>query len=170
MGIGALTELPLNPGAARVGLHLSPGELAQVGEIMLLWGACENFLGNSLGIVFGIPFPARQDFVDALGFGRKVDLIHGRLRDDAALGRLTAELNYAKQNYRPERDTLAHGSALGDGDGAVRIEAVAKPRVVEPATLGRAVERAQFAASISMELNGRLSGVAWPLPTMPRPD
>jgi hypothetical protein len=142
-------------------LGLTEEQLAQVGRVMLLWGAAEFHVSAALCSFAGLAEPMRDDLINSIGFSRKVDLLK-KHSPQAQFRELIDELKHAATNFKPERDTLAHGMAwpaIGPLPGAV--VAVAKKREVDPSELQRIVDRAAFTAMVAMELNIRTKGQDW---------
>lgn len=131
---------------------ITEAELATIARIVLLWGSHEQDVGTIVSVGLEIPKAASAALVQALGYGRKVDLACGVLRAHRKrdLSSLAQDLAFVKQSLRPERDTLVHGAfGLWTDDAWVRN--LSKDRFVSFDDLRDVYRRAEFARYVSQE-------------------
>lgn len=158
-----------DPGRSVHMFNVPTKDLALVGEIVLLWGTTESVIGACLDALWAKSTRSPlTDFIHEVDFNKKVVALCKVLDDPSrsyGLTFLVGELKFAANNWRPDRNILAHGRVAYDLDtddlqaafSAPKIKSVARTRFVEVSNLQRSRARAAYAADVALRIYEELT-------------
>ena len=131
---------------------LTEAEFATIGKVLLIWGWHEQDVGTIAAVGLKSDADQSKALIDPLGYSKKVDLARWVLMDTrrAELIKIAKELDFVRRVFRPERDTLAHGS-LGTWGDEAWVRSTSKDRFVIFSDLADLHERANYARFVSLE-------------------
>lgn len=149
---------------------LTEAEFATIGRIVLIWGSHEQSVGSIVSAGFKIPQGASVPLVHSLPYSKKVDLACRTLesRKSEVFLELAKELDYIRRVFRPERDTIAHGSFGMWADDAW-VRSISKDRFVIFDDLESIRDRAEYARHVSAEAAYKIQDYSSEQVRPPRP-
>ncbi len=151
---------------------LTPDQAMKIAMVSLNWSAVDMSLGMALVGHTGIVSPLHAaDLVHILDVRTKIDILHRRYKRGEFHSAATVfikEMVWIGENYRADRNMLAHAVYADDGADGV-MWSPSKLKALALSELDAIVSEARYAAHIANRLSLAIHGIELPEAPPPRP-
>jgi hypothetical protein len=149
----------------------SPEQAMKIAIVSLNWSAVDHTLGTMIAAHSGIhPVAHIAELIHVVDLKKKIDIINVRQKRGefpAVAAPLVKEMVFIGENYRNDRNMLAHGMLFDDGEGGILFSA-SKTKWLSMRELDGIVDESNYAGHVAQALSAAvIFGVTKPLP--PRP-